>query len=82
MINLGHADRELATDVGNERPHHGTLVLQRMHIAQPQVELDRAHPHRHLAERTGQGSGADCAKVGDRASARRQIWCDMEAPRL
>src|SRR5215207_2046907 len=64
MINLGDADRELPTDVGNQWPHHRTLVLQRMHVTEPEVELDRARPHRHLAERTRPGWGPEHANVG------------------
>ena len=69
MVNFGHADRELATHVGDEWPQHRTLVFQRMHLTEPQVELDHAHPHRHLAERTRHRLGCERPKVGDRAAA-------------
>ena len=73
MINLGHADRELPTNVSNQWPHHRTLVFYGVHVAEPKVELDRAHPHRHLAERTRTDSGPERANVGDHAAAPRQI---------
>jgi hypothetical protein len=51
MINFGDAELEAPTQFRDQRAYQGALFLQRMHIAEQQVELQRAHPHGHGAQR-------------------------------
>ena len=45
ITNFGHADLKLATNLGNDGPHDGTLMFERMNITQQHVEFDPTNPH-------------------------------------
>jgi hypothetical protein len=47
MINFGDAEFEALADLCYQRADQRALLLQRMHIAEQQVELQRTHPHGH-----------------------------------
>jgi hypothetical protein len=53
MLHLGGAELELVSQISDQRPYQGALLLQGVHIAQPQVELDRTEPHGHPRQRSG-----------------------------
>ena len=42
---LGHGDIKAALQLGQERPHHGALLLQAVNVAQKDVEFNPADPH-------------------------------------
>lgn len=39
MSRLGDRDGESLPQFGHHRPHHGSLLLQRMHVVEQQVKL-------------------------------------------
>src|SRR5665811_1187497 len=45
VVNLGSGDLKRATQVGDDGPHDRAFRLQRMHVAQQEVEFDPADPH-------------------------------------
>jgi hypothetical protein len=47
MLHLGGAELELPSQISDQRPYQRALLFQGVHIAQPQVELDRPEPHGH-----------------------------------
>jgi hypothetical protein len=47
MINFGHTQLKAFAHVGDQRAYQRALLLERMHIAEQQVELQRTHPHGH-----------------------------------
>jgi hypothetical protein len=47
MVDLGGAELELVSQVSDEWPYERSLLLQGVHVAEPQVELDRTEPHGH-----------------------------------
>ena len=44
---LGHRHLGAATQIGQQRAQQAALLLQRVHVAQQQVELDPPDPHGH-----------------------------------
>ena len=53
MLHLGGTELELPSQISDQRPYQGTLLLQGVHVAEPQVELDRTEPHGHPRQRSG-----------------------------
>ena len=47
MINFGDAEFKAPADLCYQRADQRALLLERMHIAEQQVELQRTHPHGH-----------------------------------
>ena len=45
VADLGRADLEAAPQLRDQGPDHGTLLLQRVHVAEEEVELERPGPH-------------------------------------
>ena len=50
---LGSSDLILASQLGNNRPDDSALLLQRVHIAEQDVELDPADPHMDIVTAKG-----------------------------
>src|SRR3954452_10152229 len=52
MVDLGCTDGEPVAGAVDDRPQHGSLLLQRVHGRQVQLDGERRHMHRnHLPER-------------------------------
>src|SRR5687767_6341214 len=58
VIDLGDARLGGAPQVGEERTQHGPLLLERMHLAEKQVELDPTDPHRADAAQPAEATRA------------------------
>src|SRR5215211_4053979 len=80
MINFGHADHELATNVSYQRPDNRTLFLDRPHFPKPQVEFDSTHPHCHSAERTDVESPSSLKRVLPSPVLSTANMCDICKP--
>lgn len=68
-IGLRDGDIESAPDLGHERAHHRALGLQRVHVAEQQVELDPSKPHGSIMRHVTALCRADAA-VGTPRSSR------------
>lgn len=51
---LGHGYGEPAPQLRHDRPHHRALLLQRADVAEQDVELEPADPHRRRPPAVGQ----------------------------
>lgn len=77
MIDFGDTDLKPASQFGDHRAHQGTLFLDRVHIAEQQVELDPTDPHAAiLASAPGaRRRRSDCTVMPKRARASGQTRC-------
>jgi hypothetical protein len=53
MLHFGGTELELVPQISDQRPYQRALLLQGMHVPEPQVELDRTEPHGHPRKRSG-----------------------------